>query len=185
MNAIGIDPSLTGLAVCVLNGEQPHEATFGSKAGEFKTLGARISRFRGQVNSLSDWLRKHAPGEGVVCLEGYSFGSKNTKAHQTGEFGMYLRCKLLMDGYLVVEVPPKNLKQFATGKGNGAKAPVVSALAKRYDREFESDDQADAFGLAQLCGCVLKQVEPQTAFQRKAADDVRKLYVAEQNTRPW
>lgn len=185
MNAIGIDPSLTGLAVCVLNGDQPHEATFGSKASEFKTLGARISRFRGQVNSLADWLRKHAPGPGVICLEGYSFGSQNTKAHQTGEFGMYLRCKLLMDGYTVVEVSPAVVKRFATGKGNGKKAPVLSALAKRYGREFDTDDQADAFALAMLCGCMLGAVKPQTAFQTKAADDVRKLYVAEQSTKPW
>lgn len=182
--SVGIDPSLSNLAVCVLNGGEPLEQSFGSKAPEAKTLGARVARYRGQVNAIVAWLTETAPS-GVVFIEGYSFGSKVTFAHQAGEFGMYLRCALLLKGYTVVEVPPAKVKQFATGKGNGDKSAVVSALAKRYQREFPHNDAADAFALAKLGAQVLGNESPDVAFQSKAAGEVKALYKAELGSKPW
>lgn len=185
MTSIGIDPSLSNLAVCVVADGPPVESSFSSECPKEKTLGARVARFRKLVNSVAIWLRENAP-HGVVFLEGYSFGSKGAAILTLAEFGMYLRCRLLMDGYTVVEVPPGTLKKFAANNGNAKKAAVVSALSKRYDRDdLVTDDKADAFGLAMLGAQVLGTEEPQTEFQRKAADNVRALYEAELESPPW
>lgn len=183
--SIGIDPSLSNLAVCVLNGGSPAEQSFGSKCPENKTLGQRVSRYRNMVNEIAGWIAEASPS-GVVFIEGYSFGSRQSLAHQAGEFGMFLRCRLLMHRHTIVEVPPAKLKQWATGKGNAKKAAVVSALSKRYGRDdLVTDDKADAFALAKLGSQVLGNEAPDTEFQAKAKIEVERLYIAELKTLPW
>ena len=49
----------------------------------------------------------------------------------------------------VVEVPPSTLKKFVTGKGNAKKDQMMLAIYKRWGTEFDNNDAADAYALAQ------------------------------------
>ena len=42
--------------------------------------------------------------------------------------------KLRAEGYPVVEVPPSNLKRYATGKGNSPKDQVLAAVINGYPK---------------------------------------------------
>jgi crossover junction endodeoxyribonuclease RuvC len=107
-------------------------------------------------------------------IEGYSFGSKGASVVSLGEFGGILRMYASGIADCTVEVPPTVLKKFITGKGNAKKLDVVSSLSAKYAMTFKSDNQADAFGLAQLGRAVLGYMELTNNTQREAVDVVRK-----------
>lgn len=178
MTPIGIDPSLTGLAVCVL--QDDGTPTF----HEFKntttacTLTARIDRYKSHAESVRTCINEYAPA--VVLIEGYSMGSKGSSILTLAEFGIVLRMRLQWDDHTLVEVPPTMLKKFATGKGQCKKAAVVSAISKRYGVDITTDDQADAYALARLCGCVTGVFAPSTKFEESVARDVGIMLVEEQ-----
>lgn len=184
--AIGLDPSLTGLAICCIAEDGTVRETVLAKSPPHgPTIGSRVSRFRKLANSASDWLLQHA-APGPLLIEGYSFGSNGSAVLTLAEFGCYLRVKLLASGFTPTEVAPGTLKKFCTGKGVGDKVAIAASLARRYDRDFPGgDNQADAFGLAKLCACVLGIEPPETDFQRKVSGDVQQLLKAEQLARPW
>lgn len=66
-------------------------------------------------------------------------------------------------------VIPATLKSYATGKGSGDKVPMAIAAYKRAGREFEDDNQTDAFWLRHAgldwLGC---PEFPMPAVQREA-----------------
>jgi crossover junction endodeoxyribonuclease RuvC len=108
-------------------------------------------------------------------IEGYSFGSKGASVVTLGEFGGILRNTIVGIADHTIEVAPKVLKKFVTGKGNCGKIEVVTSLSAKYGIEFKSDNHADSFGLAVLGRAVLGFVEPTNKHQREMVDAVQKL----------
>lgn len=90
------------------------------------------------------WAAALAEGCDLMVIEGYSFGSKNSRAHSTGEFGGVVRLAFYKAGVPVVEVPPSCLKKFAHGKGDASKEAVLVAAVRRLGYEGASNDEADA-----------------------------------------
>ncbi|MGW4007879.1 Holliday junction endonuclease [Streptomyces sp. NPDC004763] len=58
-----------------------------------------------------------------------------------------VRTVLMKAGVPYALVTPATLKSYATGKGSGDKVPMALAAYKRAGREFEDDNQCDAFWL--------------------------------------
>jgi hypothetical protein len=56
------------------------------------------------------------------------------------------RCALL--GIEHVSVHTATLKKWTTGRGNADKAAMMEAVARRWNRRVDSDDEADAIALA-------------------------------------
>ena len=78
-----------------------------------------------------------------------------------GELGGVMRLLFFDLGIPFVEVPPSNLKQYATGKGNGPKDGVVVAAAHRLNYRGADNNEVDALFLLQMAlafydqpGCV-------------------------------
>lgn len=86
----------------------------------------------------------------AVCIEGYSYGSKNSRHHSTGEWGGVLRLALWELETQLYVLPPKSLKKFATGNGNIAgKAPMGVALKRLAGVDLRGkEDEVDAALLA-------------------------------------
>lgn len=161
---VGIDPSLTGTAVCVAGQEpvrftsQPAEGTWG-----------RIHRF----SMLAAQAAKEVPNESLIMLEGYSFGSKGRAVTDLAEYGGILRLLLKDTGSAIVEVAPHLLKKFATGKGNSDKEALRAHAAKRWGVIHDSSDETDAFVLAQIGLCYSGQVEPESQAQREVIETLK------------
>lgn len=173
MSVIGIDPSLGGFAIAV-----GWPGGFVTHTEEHKTrprpgLRGRMDRIGELVECAMSACAVHRPD--LVLVEGYSMGSKGSAITGLAELGGVLRWHLLKLGIPVVEVAPSRLKKWACGKGNSGKPAVVSALAKRYGREFRSDNEADAFALAMLGLAATGRADVATKWQREVA-----LQVAEQ-----
>ncbi len=159
---IGIDPSLKGSAVVQVWEDGRHEilGEFGSLPA--KTLKGRMARYRKlstQVTNLVDMDVE------LVLIEGYAFSAKSRSTLDLAEYGATLRHDLLDLGLLVAEVPPTTLKKFVTGKGNASKIAVATALSARYRIEFATDNQSDAFALAQLAAIAVGYLGSPTKFQ--------------------
>lgn len=135
----GLDLSLTstgyaesvpmGIVVCVLKPK-----TTGCK---------RLVQVRNEVLTL-------AQGADLILIEGYSFGTRNHRAEAIGELGGVVRVALYEAGIPFLEVSPKEIKKYATGKGNASKEAVYGAAVHRAGREFATTDEADAWWLLQM-----------------------------------
>jgi crossover junction endodeoxyribonuclease RuvC len=142
---IGVDASLTGTGIAIL---QDGETTTERLDNELKGVKRLVY--------LRDCITRIAAGADLVTLEGYAFARPN-QAHQIGELGGVLRVALHEAGIKVLEVAPAAVKKFATGKGNANKEAIAVGVFKRWKREFATNDETDAFVLAQigqayLCG---------------------------------
>jgi Holliday junction resolvasome RuvABC endonuclease subunit len=172
--AIGIDPSLSGTAVCILDQNatvRMHRFTSKPAFG----VSNRIRRYAGLVADVCTILDslQGAPVASIL-IEGYAFGAMQ-KAHELGEYGGLLRRAILRrfpEEGILREVPPTTLKQFVSGAGNCPKDQMGAHVAKRWGEVFRNNDEVDAFALAKLALCVAGMAEPATAWQRTAVDTV-------------
>lgn len=158
----GLDLSLTGTGVCLMNRERiPYEC---GVIDPKKARGpARLVLIRDAI------LRQLGDDPCVIAVEGYSMGSKGRVFH-IGELGGVIRVALMERGNCaVLTVPPAVLKKFATGKGNADKARMIAAAGLCGFRTHD-DNEADAYFLARMA----------LAWQRRACDsDGQAALVAE------
>lgn len=137
----GLDLSLTSTGVCI-NG-----VTL-SVVPKEKGV-ARLVAIRDEV---VDFLDTHN-SKLFVCVEGYSFGSKQSHAHSIGELGGVIRVALHERHIPFVDIPPTCRAKFATGKGNASKSEVVSAISARTGIVWSgksADDLCDAWVLEEI-----------------------------------
>lgn len=162
---VGIDPSLTGTAVCIA-GSEPVVC---SSVNLGEDSAKRIERYVGLVTQVV----KQIPPESYIFIEAYSFGSNDRSASWLREYGGILRLTLLAGVAIIVEVSPAQLKKFATGKGKGGKEIVAAHVAKRWGKIFDTTDETDAFVLAQIGLCYTGQVEPDNQAQREVIETLK------------
>src|SRR3954470_24748624 len=96
------------------------------------------------------WLDKKPD---AVVIEGYSMQSMYRSGLTTVlliEIGTLIRQEVYKRGVPWYVVPPKTLKQYATGKGNATKAEVKKAIKARWGFSSPSDDVCDAYVLARM-----------------------------------
>jgi len=172
---IGIDPSLTGTAVCVMAKDGSyHMQSFTSTPAP--TLASRFQRYRQLVENVTEFLPS---GPQLIAIEGYSFMSQGGKQLDRIEYGGQLRYHLLnlqhvrRDG-LPIEIPPASLKKFVADKGNAKKPDMRMAVYKRWKIDFANDDECDAYGLARMAGCIAGWWEPANEKQREALKAITK-----------
>lgn len=178
-HVIGIDPSLSNTAVCVLYEDGTYKMST-HKAGKVggPSVLARIARLQAHAGNIVADVVAGQSDLVMIALEGYSFASKGSAIVTLGEFGGALRAQMrtcyLLDA--TREVSPSTLKQFIV-KGNAKKAAVIGALANRYGVQFDTDDEYDAYGLAKLAACVVGWDEPANEGQRKAVATIERMEV--------
>lgn len=178
-SVVGIDASFSGFGVA-------HAGRGRTRVEEWKAgslpkgspAAARMARIEWLIAKVSAFINRITEQGGerpLIVLEHYSYGSPGNSTLDLAELGGVLRYHLIhILGCEVIEVAPGTLKRFETGKGNAGKPAVVSVMTRRYDRHFETDNQADAFAAAQLGMVLLGQADPKTAYERDVALQVAK-----------
>lgn len=153
----GLDLSLTSTGVCRIElepgvlGPSPVIVTtrrIESKPTKDPTLAQRSTRLRkiaGDVTGL-------CAGSDLVCVEGPTYASTTGAAHDRAGLWWLIVGRLTGAGLNVVEIPPSNLKTYATGRGNSGKDQVLAAVVMRYQHlvEVTGNDVADAVVLASM-----------------------------------
>jgi Holliday junction resolvasome RuvABC endonuclease subunit len=137
---IGLDLSLTSTGVA-----------HGDTTASFQPKTKGMERLDGVLGFVLDAVG--AAPDPFVVVEGYSFSSRNSHAHALGELGGVVRHELWRRSVPYVDVPPTCRAKFATGKGNAAKAEVVSAVSARTGLLWAgkgAEDQCDAWVLQEM-----------------------------------
>lgn len=154
MRFVGIDPSTkTGLVVMDETQVWSKEITSKVKTDP--------KRFMDITEQILDWLSE----DNVICIEGFSYGSKGKGVSTQYGIGWLIRSELIRNGYSYHEVSPGGLKKFATGKGNTKKDEMVLPIFRRWGFEHKSDNVRDAYVLAQIAKALHDDADL-TAFQK-------------------
>lgn len=140
----GADLSYTGCGLVVIDGADVYKTVIKTGAKQFDHPAERLIYIRDKV---VDWFMAFAPT--LICIEGYSFGSKAGR-EKAGELGGAVRIGLYDVPLDYRVVAPTTLKAFVTGKGNAQKSLMLREVYKRWKFETDSDDINDAFALAKF-----------------------------------
>ena len=167
--SLGLDLSLVSTGYCT-------RSTDGSfKAGVIrpkKLSGmARLAYIRSLVVELL-----HSSRPDIIVIEGYSFA--NHGAHYAGEVGGLVRLICHDLQIPTYTLPPANLKQFVTGKGNAEKSDMKMQTLKRWNVELSDDNECDAHALS-LVGLAALKVYPfgeLNETQKKAVTKLESVY---------
>ena len=150
---IGIDPSLTGCAVVVI--DEVGKLIFSQRL-ENKLRGVeRLVFIRDRVHHILNYYSKDIQSIGI---EGYARGAMNRR-EEAGELGGILRVMFFECGFPWIDIAPNQLKKFATGKGNAPKDHILLAVYKKWGVEFQTNDEADAFVAAQIVRALGEKLE--------------------------
>lgn len=137
---MGLDLSLTSTGVSI-----------GGDTFSIKTKNKGLERLVEITDKILNSVQTHQPV--AVIIEGYSFGSKFSRAHALGELGGVVKVALYRENFDIVEVPPKCRAKFATGNGNSNKQDISMSLKQQFPTIFENqhnDDECDAWVLEQM-----------------------------------
>lgn len=109
----------------------------------------------------------------VICIEGFSYGSKGQGVSTQYGIGWLIRAELIRNGYAYTEVSPSAVKKFATGKGNVAKENMVLPIYKHWGFEHPSDNVRDAYVLAQIAKG-MNGISELTKYQTEVLEKIQK-----------
>lgn len=143
INIMGIDPSLngTGIALCSNN------KLF------FKTIRpvgySGIKRLLFVENFISNIIKKNQID--IIVREDYAYNPLNAKMqYSLGELGGILKRLFFKYKTPYLNVAPTTLKKFITGNGRADKSNIKLFIYKKWNKSFEDDNIADAFGLFKI-----------------------------------
>lgn len=111
----------------------------------------------------------------LVVVEDFSFGSKGQAVFQIAGLGYLVRHMLWRNSVPTLLVPPTMLKKYVTGSGNADKSIVLKEIFKRWGKDINDDNVADAYGLARIGVAHVAGVTGLTTFQIEALEKIRKL----------
>lgn len=141
---VGIDPSYNGFAIIVLDktGEIIEQKLLNTDSD--KEVEERIIDLEKEFEFIPNIFCLHS-----VCIEGPSYSSTGAFVLQMGALHYYLRIFLLKTGVKFQVVAPGTLKKFVAGDGRAKKDLMLLKVYKKWGVEFDDDNLADAYGLAQ------------------------------------
>jgi crossover junction endodeoxyribonuclease RuvC len=100
-----------------------------------------------RIETLAMAVTERARLSDMVIIEGHSFSSRQSFAHEIGELFGVVKYLLYISGTPIVEVPPASLKKYATGKGNAGKDEVIAAAIRSLGFPGSNNNEADAWVL--------------------------------------
>lgn len=170
--AIGIDQSLTGFALTILNVDDPtHYITWVYKS-EFrgvKRLDDISKWMTSKLNTVKDYYIQDIAMEGTVLASQSALVLGELAATVKLTLWLYFRDYDHQEHLRVpLQIPPMTLKKYAAGKGNAKKQEMLMQIYKRWGIEFNDDNAADSYALARLAsGNALGAIEEAVVEQIK------------------
>lgn len=139
---IGVDPSLTGFAVCALDTVDNYAIQV------FSPKSAGTQRLMDLRDAFAGFITEYEIAD--IAMEGGVVRSPS--ASVLGEISGVIKEYLLRQHHIIpASVPPMSLKKFVCGKASGvSKSQVMMSLLKRYKVEINDDNAADAYGIARI-----------------------------------
>lgn len=168
MIVIGIDPSLTATGICVLRDGNVELAKTTKNRPELGII-ERVRLIRALIiDTIFEDLIPECPD--LIVIEGFSFSSKGRSVFDIAYLGWRIREDLesfrAEENIPWIEVPPTQLKRFATGVGTANKEIVMQQVLKRWGYEAPNNNLADSFVLAKIGEAYLGNIDGLTQIQQ-------------------
>lgn len=146
MKILALDISTkTGLAVVNLEKENRPSVIFTTvvTAPDGMTGMRRVGAIAQQIMEI---IEEHKPDK--VWMEGYGVVNYGESMIKLIEIGTLIRYSMYLVGRDYQEAKPTSIKKFVTGKGNAQKDMMMKEVYKRWGFDTNSNDIADAVGIA-------------------------------------
>lgn len=144
---IGIDPSIAGTGVCVLDEKLNILEQVLIKT---KPIDNIESRYYTILMGIKCIIEKYKDIK--ITIEGLSFGSRGQSMLELAGLHYLIRFTFFSSGVSYSVVPPTALKKFITGKGNVKKEQMLLQVFKKFGVEFDDNNLCDAYCLARYAG---------------------------------
>ena len=176
MAIVGIDQSLSGTGVAILNDDGELQKTIIIEPPKKLGIGTkRLDYISATVVEILRCLDERF----VIAREGYSFGSKGRATFSLGELGGAIDLsifRLAIENFVTYSViPPGSWKKYCFGIGSVKKdTNYLLQVYKKVGMEFPDDNQADAYMIARTLWamCMVKRsqefFENMTIIQKEA-----------------
>lgn len=197
MKILGLDLSVTGTGLCVLDIDTLLNKDFVSQTfnGDKKLFEGKDLTVE-QINVkrliyIENEIEKHLEGVELVVVENYAFDAKFNR-ERLGELHGVIKRMLYKRNIPFILIDTAKLKKVLTGNSHNpttlkVKQWILNSTKKRYNIDFENrDDECDAFGLA-LIGLFFKDIRllDKTSLNENVKEDitfvVNKLYDKKDN----
>lgn len=170
--SIGIDQSLTGFALTILDTDDPTKYRTWVYKSPFKGVKRLVNISSWLVEKLELVEDRYVVD---VAMEGTVLASHS--ALVLGELAAVVKIVFwsFFEDYdhqdhlrVPLQIPPMTLKKYAAGKGNAKKQEMLMQIYKRYGIEFNDDNAADSYALARIAAKLhINDVEKQIIEQIK------------------
>lgn len=137
MRILAVDQSLTESGYWL---DDTINGTFKTDSKKYNQF-ERILQIRSSIQKLYDLYDFK-----ILVMEGYSYGSPN-RAVLAGEVAGMIKVWCHDQKIKVIIVPPTLVKKFVCDKGNAKKEQMLLQIYKRFNKEFDNNNLADAFAL--------------------------------------
>jgi len=144
---VGLDMSLTGSGICVVQNDVSTIETLKTGPHDFSCDLERLLYITNTVMS------KIPQTPSLICIEDYFIPMSTAQtgaAMSLNSLGTLMRIKMYEAKFPFIIISPPQLKKFILGKGVGQKSLIMKEVFKKYNVDVKDDNQADAFVLAQI-----------------------------------
>jgi Holliday junction resolvasome RuvABC endonuclease subunit len=171
---VGIDPSLTGTAVVVLEDDNPEPVDFRMcRVGDSRGLDRVLEIEKLMARAIYEpRLARGLATPVLVAIEHYSYGSKFNVVDLV-QLGTVLRLSLIRRQYPYLDPSPGQVKKFAGIKG---KTKPKAACETLWGFKPKNGDIADAYVLAQIARASRQKGLHLTSQQREVVASCRAGY---------
>jgi len=144
---IGIDPSLTGNAVVIINdsGEIVKEHLISTNKECYISPEQRILDIFEQLDYLFNAVRLER-----VYIEGLAYSSSSSTLFERCGLMYLIVTRLLKEDIDYAIIPPPQLKKWHTTDGRADKKMMMRVAKCKYNIDFKDDNICDAYCLAML-----------------------------------
>jgi crossover junction endodeoxyribonuclease RuvC len=145
---MGIDPGngVTAMALIRTLTNEPGKLIYNNAIKSNQTGPARWIEIEDGITGL---LRGDLKPD-LICIENYGFNSNTGNAQ--AELGGVLRRRFYKEGIEYIVVAPSQLKKFVQAK---EKEFIIKEVFKRWEMEFDTHDETDAFVLAKIAEAIM------------------------------
>lgn len=142
---LGIDPSLDGTGISIINNDYIIEI---SEKLHTKTHG--VERLFHLENIFLSILNKYKDEIVLSAIESGSFHSEG-RLFDMGEWSGILKLNLFKNNIPCIRIAPLQLKKYCSGKGdNFAKMLILLKTYQNFGVEFDDDNKCDAYILSRI-----------------------------------
>jgi len=150
--SIGLDLSATGTGIVVLGPPKFNAVGCNPKLlVEYQVPTKELlgmKRVDAIMTKIMDLREQHTPSR--IVVEDYAIGKFAGSSLPAIEVGAILRYMMFAHKQPIILVPPTQVKQFASGKGNSKKSEMMMHVLARWGHTSKTDNTADAYALSAI-----------------------------------